>query len=488
MAEQRKLNPFVNPLTDEGYVGYCRKKWQPLMESTWSDSLQRTMAILFENQARSSEAQLKKLHEDSTTTGDLASYVKYLFPTVRRVWPTLIANDIVSVQPMSAPIGGVSYFKAMFNTNKGSISAGQEMITNDVFSRWYSSDYVDGELVGLGAGAPFTGTIDFYPIIKHGTTGYASSYYFTVTYTVGGVLKTAIDRDGDGKLYDGATEVGTIDYTGTSDQLVLTVSPDSGTAVTAYYRYNMEMNTKIPEVSLQIQLDEIRAGSRKLKTMWSSEAAEDVKALYGLDAEGELVSMVASEIALEIDREIIMDIASVVDDVAKLEWDMDVPDGISEVAHFRSILTKLSNMSNIIHKRSFRQPGNWIVCSPEISSIFDQFATHGDYRPILAGADKDARAPVQPPQNAGVYFAGTLQSRWAVYVDPFFPKNELIMGLKGATFMDAGYVYAPYIPLQLTPTFLDPADFSMRKGLRTRYAKKLVRSEFYAKLTVNHMP
>ncbi|MBI5805797.1 hypothetical protein HZA73_07105 [candidate division TA06 bacterium] len=97
--EQRKLNPFVNPLTDEGYVGYCQKKWTPLMESSWSPSKQRTMALLFENQARSSEGQLKKLQEDSTTTGDLATYVKYLFPTVRRVWPTLIANDIVSVQP-----------------------------------------------------------------------------------------------------------------------------------------------------------------------------------------------------------------------------------------------------------------------------------------------------------------------------------------------------------------------------------------------------
>lgn len=478
--EQRKLNPFVNPLTDEGYVGFCQKKWQPLMESSWSDSKKRTMALLFENQARSSETQLKKLNEDSTTTADLASYVKYLFPTVRRVWPTLIANDIVSVQPMSAPIGGVSYFKAMFNTNKGSISTGTEMITNTNFSRWYSSDYVDGEVLSANNTA-----VSFIPIMKHGATGMLSTYYFTVTYTKTGVVKTAID-DGIDSLYVGAVKVGTIDYVvGTIN---ITDTPDVSTPITCYYKYNMELNSKIPEVSLQIQLDEIRAGSRKLKTIWSSEAAEDVKALYGLDAEGELVSMVASEIALEVDREIIMDIEGAVDSIATLHWDMDVSPGISEVAHFRSILTQLSNLSNTIHKRSFRSPGNWIVCSPDVSAIFDQFATHGDYRPILAGADKGTREPVMPPQNAGVYYAGTLQSKWAVYVDPFFPKNELIMGLKGQTFMDAGYVYAPYIPLQLTPTFLDPADFSMRKGLRTRYAKKLIRSEFYAKLLVDHMP
>lgn len=479
--EQRKLNPFVNPLTDEGYVGYCQKKWEPLMESSWSMSKKRTMALLFENQARSSEGQLKKLQEDSTTTGDLATYVKYLFPTVRRVWPTLIANDIVSVQPMSAPIGGVSYFKAMFNTNKGSISNGTEMITNTNFSRWYSSDYVDGEVLSAN-----NTPVSFIPVMAHGSVGQLSTYYVTVTYTKTAVVKTAIDRDGDAKLYVGAVQVGTIVYA--TGVVNITDTPDVGTAITCYYKYNMELNSKIPEVSLQIQLDEIRAGSRKLKTIWSSEAAEDVKALYGLDAEGELVSMVASEIALEIDREIIMDIEQTVDDIATLHWDMDVSPGISEVAHFRSILTKLSNLSNTIHKRSFRQPGNWIVCSPDVSAIFDQFATHGDYRPILAGADKGTREPVQPPQNAGVYFAGTLQSKWAVYVDPFFPKNELIMGLKGQTFMDAGYVYAPYIPLQLTPTFLDPSDFSMRKGLRTRYAKKLIRSEFYAKLLIDHMP
>jgi hypothetical protein len=236
----------------------------------------------------------------------------------------------------------------------------------------------------------------------------------------------------------------------------------------------------------------VEAVPRRLKALWSSEAAEDLRAFHGLDAETELVANIAQEIALEIDREIIQTLFANSTGTTGA-FDRTPPAGVSEIDHLRSIVTVIATVANLIHKKTLRAPANFIVTSPEVSALIAQLTTHGDFRPIwVTGVESpygpaDAPRPMTQHGQFGIYKAGTLMNKWTVYEDPFFTRDMMLVGLKGSSFLDAGFVFAPYIPLQVTPTFLDPNDFSFRKGLRTRYAAKMTRPEYYGQVRVIHL-
>lgn len=220
-----------------------------------------------------------------------------------------------------------------------------------------------------------------------------------------------------------------------------------------------------------------------------------MRALHGIDAEAEIVAGIAAEIALEIDREIIDDLRT----NATLHSTFDisaVPVGAiyGPLYWYRNLVTNLSRCSNAIHKNTLRGPANFMVTSPEVSAYIEQLETHGDFRPLYAAGSSDAHGAVEQPHSFGVYKIGTIASKWVVYKDTFFPTTavgsgsgygDILMGYKGQNWIDAGYVWAPYVPLQITATFLDPNDFQHRKGVRTRYAKKLVREEFYQRVRVS---
>jgi hypothetical protein len=168
------------------------------------------------------------------------------------------------------------------------------------------------------------------------------------------------------------------------------------------------------------------------------------------DAEAELVAGLASEIALEIDRELIQDIRSGALSTNYATYDAAVPTGMTQTDWYRTLITVLTKLSNVIHRLGIRGPANWIVTSPEVSTIIEQLGTHGFFRPIFAPATSDAMAAAEQPQNFGVYRMGTLSNKWTVYKDVKFQSNELLLGYKGQNFVDAGFVFAPYIPLQTT--------------------------------------
>ena len=202
-----------------------------------------------------------------------------------------------------------------------------------------------------------------------------------------------------------------------------------------------------------------------------------------------MVSAIAQEISLEIDREIINDLFQASTATTGV-FDRIPPAGIAELDHLRSIITQISTVSNLIHKKTLRAPANCIVTSPEVSALISQLTTHGDFRPLYISGGDSVLGPADMPRSLtqhgqfGIYKAGTLQNKWLLYEDPFFTSDKMLIGLKGGSFLDSGYVWAPYVPLQVTPTFLDPQDFSFKKGLRTRYARKLTRSEFYGQLSI----
>jgi hypothetical protein len=463
------------------------KKWSKLLEGITRPDVRVNMAKLYENQM----GHLRQLTEETRTT-NVGEFLKYIFPVLRRVWPSLIANEIVSVQPMTGPIGGIFYYELKYGTDKGSISAGQNLI--ETFQHNYSDELIDKEVFGLGntSATVFSGTLDFTPIKD--TSFDCNAAGNCSGNVVGGSVKVYVGETGVSGIDDGQGNItgtgvsGTIDYSTGAIAVSLGSAPASGVEIYASYTYNSESNTTIPEVYLDIELCEIKAKTRKLKALWSSEAADDLKAFHGLDAEAELVAGLASEIALEIDREIIQDIRSGALASNYATFDADVPTGMTQVDHYRTLITVITKLSNRIHKLGIRGPANWIVTSPEVSTIVEQLGTHGDFRPIFAPSNAERGAPAEEPQNFGIYKAGTLQNKWTVYKDVKFQADEMLVGYKGQNFVDAGYVFAPYIPLQATSTFLDPNNFQFRKALRTRYAKKLCRPELFARIKVSNLP
>ncbi len=477
-----------------------QEKWSPLLRGVNDRWERRCMARLFENQMAHllDESKKSPLLTEASTTAAIPDYVKFVFPLVRRVWANLIANGLVSVQPMSAPIGGVFFWEYKYGTSKGTITAGQNMIEN--FDSNYSSERVYHETVGTGNGstAHYTGTLSWAPVKPYDAFGTAGIEFTTV---VGGVAKRIYDGAGSGTLTGDTGAASTVTYSSGAFDITFSGNVDNAIPIYANYFYSMEAaTTTVPEVNVDIQLQPIQAWSRKIKTLWSAESADDLRAMLGMDIESELVGGTASEMQLEIDREIINDLKIAANaGVNKETFDAAVPAGRTPIEHYSGILTYCDKISQKIHTDTKRGGGNFIVCAPDVKTVFSALARHGDFKVIYnpgAGATAPGMGtggrPGFPlpagPQGYGIFEAGTLQDRWRVFVDPYMEAGKAIVGLKGTTFLDSGYVYAPYVPMQVTSTFLDPANFQARKGIRTRYATKLVNSKFYGQLTVTNTP
>jgi len=474
---------------DERVDAALLQKWSGMLEGINDSWTKRCMARLFENEMKHLGTLRRQHLTESTLAQNIPDLVKFVFPVIRRVWANLIANGLFSIQPMNSPIGGIFYWEYKYGTTKGTITAGDNMIEN--FDRFYSSEYVDEETIG-GAGTNFVGATDWGPVKAYGTGQVGIE--FIGTLAAGGTLRI-YDGDGSGTLLGDTGATSTITYsTGAYD---ITFSA-AVTGVTANYYYNMEAEANnVPQVNVDITLEAVKAFSRKLKILWSAEAADDMRAVLGMDIEPELTSGVASEIAMGIDRELIM-AAYGSGTTNTASFDAAVPAGINQVDHYRNITTVLEKVSGAINTATHRGPGNFLVIGPSVQPIFGALATHGDMVRVFdqlpqvpAGqgvTGRQAFALPQAPSGYGVYPMGFLQNKWTVIVDPYFPSGKILVGLKGNLFTDSGLVYAPYVPLEMTSAFLDPGDFSLRKGLRTRYTKKLVNANFYGIITVTNLP
>lgn len=488
MEAREILENNKRTIADDGFTSALVRKWGELLEGISNPYTRKVTAVLMEN-----ESQWLQSLEEETKTINVGSFTKFIFPVLRRVFPNLIANEVVSVQPMTAPIGAVFFFEFKYGATKGATTAGNTFPKQ--FDRDYSSEYVNGEALATGNGTVYvsgqtalTAVLSWTPVRPLDATKGYSVKIVEVSATTGLDVQTATDNGTGG--FTGDVTAGAINYgSGTVTGLLFTAAPANLNKIVARYYYDGELNTKIPSVQLDITKQPIEAVPRRLKALWSSEAAEDLRAFHGLDAETELVSGIAQEIALEIDREVVNDLF-VNSTTTTDSFSVTPPAGISELDHLRSMVTKISLISNKIHKATLRAPANFIITSPEISARLSQLTTHGDFRPlwVSGGASPygaaDMPRPLTQHGQFGIYKVGTLMNKWVVYEDPFFDTAQMLIGLKGSNFLDAGYVWAPYVPLQVTPTFLDPADFSFRKGLRTRYGKKLLRAEYYGRLTV----
>ena len=265
-------------------------------------------------------------------------------------------------------------------------------------------------------------------------------------------------------------------YTGTTITEAL-----SGTSFAAAFRRyeELEFEDKIGEVSFDLDSVTVSVTERKLRAQWSPELAQDVAAFHNIDAEAELTALLSEQVAAEIDREILRDLRKGA--AWNLRWDYNGWRRISQTTSYtqkdwnQTLITAINQLSAQIHKSTLRGGANWIVVSSEVSAIFDDL----EYFHVSNAS------PEQDQYNMGIERVGTLAGRYQVYRDPYFPANQVLIGHKGTSLLDTGYIYAPYVPLQLTPTMYNPFNFTPIKGIMTRYAKKMVNNRFYGRITVD---
>lgn len=256
---------------------------------------------------------------------------------------------------------------------------------------------------------------------------------------------------------------------------------DTTSFVASYASYSdLEFESEMAEVSFDLDSVTVATTTRKMRTTWSPEMAQDVNAFHNIDAEAELTALLSEQVALEIDREILIDLRKGAAWQTKWDYNGWRRAGQPSVAYTQkdwnqTLVTKVNQISAQIHKATLRGGANFIVVSSEISAIFDDLEY---FHASDAGAEQDS-------YNMGIEKIGSLGGRYKVYRDPYAPAGSMIIGHKGNSLMDSGYVYAPYIPLQLTPTIINHNNFAPVKGIITRYAKKMVNSRFYGKVSVD---
>jgi len=444
-------------LAESRYSKYCGSIKDPLKKAFMAIMLERTAQWL----------NLKKMDE-TTRVLQVGNFDKFAFPLVRAIYPNLIANEIVSVQPMAGPTSIIFYLDFVFGTSKGRTQAGSSIfdsVAGPANTKSYSSDDVPQEAVGAGTGVQtaFIFSLSFVPV-RPGTV--------SISTVVGGVVVTAVDNGSGTLVGTGIAAGSTVNYGNGSVVLNFTTAPDSGAAIAATYRYDTEANENIAQIDLQLTSSPVNARSRKLRARWSLESAQNLNSLHGLDAEAELVGVLAEAIKFEIDREVIEDLYNIAL-AGSVNWPKTVPAGISYTEHKLSFIDALIEGSNLIYRATRRGQANFLVVSTGVSNVVESQPT---FVPV-PGA-------LQTPGTTGIIKIGTLNNRWTVYKDPFLgeglPNPDIfIIGYKGSSFLEAGYVYAPYIPLYTTPTIvLD--DFIGRKGMATQYGKRAVNARFYA--------
>ena len=245
---------------------------------------------------------------------------------------------------------------------------------------------------------------------------------------------------------------------------------------------SLEFEDQIGEVSFDLESVTVSVTERKLRASWSPELAQDVSAFHNIDAEAELTALLSEQIAAEVDREILRDLRKGA--AWKAKWDYNEwkygNGGASFVGYTQkdwnqTLITKINQLSAQIHKTTLRGGANWIVVSSEVSAVFDDL----EYFHVSNAH------PEQDQYNMGIEKIGTLAGRYQVYRDPYFPAGKILIGHKGKSLLDAGYVYAPYVPLQLTPTMYNPFNMTPIKGIMTRYAKKMVNNRYFGVIDVH---
>jgi len=546
-------------------------KWEAtgLLEGLASDIARDGMARLLENQA----AQLLK-EESTMAGGDVEGFAAVAFPLVRRVFGGLIAQELVSVQPMSLPSGLVFFMDFQRGTASGHNAIDESVYGGRVVAKGLQGGVDFGNETEAKASE---GPQGFYNL----DSGYASAHA-TVTITdrvasagaiadgksiqhlaalahteviadtpAGNTMMTAIRADADLLDYLATTSshkvavlriqlsaadwakvdgsaLSSVKLAGSNVVRRLTTSPaankldlvvigDSldisgadatdrnltfasadpledggavGSVIPVANQMLHEPGNAIAEIDLKVDSVAVTAVSKKLKAKWTPELAQDLNAYHSVDAEVELTSVLSEMIGLEIDQEILGDLIAGAK-CGTYHWSrvpgtnlnrttgnkgtaLDFTGSVSE--WYETLLEVINDLSAVMHRKTLRGGANFLVCSPDVASILEFTAA---FRASVGNEDEKG--------SWGPEKVGSLSKKMDIYVDPYFPRSLVLVGRRGSGFLESGYVYAPYVPLQVTPTIIDPATFKPVKGVSTRFAKEMVRPDMYGLVVVHDL-
>jgi hypothetical protein len=577
-------------------------KWEKtgLLEGLESDHLRNGMASLLENQAK------ELLRESSAmSAGDVEGFAAVAFPLVRRVFGNLIANDLVSVQPMSLPSGLIFFLDFTVSDEIGADNIATTRLGYPPNTSFYGGGVVGAgitqgvNLDGVNAErGPYalnngyssptgsnTAAVTAWPVLVSGTAGDHDQLLAADGVQTLGTL-TGFDMD----LISGTTTVAVFDmqiqstvaspgadgviggttiadfgfnfddltaiqvntaagfgvwnsgtlarrlwrfssaslagpindraatnflmvvcsYDGafSANDIVASVQAEAATwtwpmvdnfnnsatslgAIAGHPEWGLEGNENIPEIDIQIDSVAVTAVTKKLKAKWTPELGQDLNAYHNLDAEVELTQILSEQIALEIDREILNDLVK--GSTAGLRYwsrapgtflnrELGTPLNIAAAftgnvsEWYETLVETVNDVSAQIHRKTLRGGANFIVCGPEVANILE--FTAGFRANVAVDSDRG---------TAGAVKVGNLSKKWDIYVDPYFLRNVVLVGRRGGSFLESGYVYAPYVPLQTTPTIFGVEDFVPRKGVMTRYAKQMVRPDMYGLVVIADM-
>ena len=502
-------------------------KWEStgLLEGL-NEKEQGAMSVLLENQA-------KQLLDEASSTGTAANSEEWsgvALPLVRRIFGEIASKEFVSVQPMNLPSGLVFYLDFKYGTaNAGRSTGAAGSLFGGAGGASVGAGFgkTDSAANGLyGAGAFGYSVNEASTDVASGDSAFVSASHADVGYD--GALSASIEAGDIQKITIAKSDIAdTLDEDALSSIIVtgaavtgetlgqfakmdgsdvilfVNTTAARGSAVVSvahsllpldYNRGDFEdtdgsaTNLDIPEVDLELKSEAIVAKTRKLKAVWTPELAQDLNAYHSIDAEAELTSMLSDYISLEIDLEILDMLKS--NALTTEYWSATIGEefdgsswsaGNSALAYqkntwFQTLGTKLNKVSNKIHQLTLRGGANFVVASPDVCTILESIPA------FSVSADKDASSFA-----AGVTNIGSLSNRYTVYKNPYMTSNEILLGFRGSNFLETGAVYAPYVPLIMTPLVYDPNNFTPRRGVMTRYAKKMVRPEYYGKIFIKDL-
>ena len=545
MSVKSLLNASGNP--HKALINENRQvvnKWAKtgLLDNLNSDYEKNSIAVLLENQA-------KQLIDESNRTGTAAGSEEWAgvaLPLVRRIFSEIAAKDFVSVQPMNLPSGLVFFLDFKYGTAQPGFTtgAGKDSQADSVFGvtgKDAKNADASGGLYGAGrfgysineaqtslAKAAAISTTEFVTgsvtynttsVFQHDTqfrNAYSASLNAGAIMTITISSASLVNEDFEAvRAYkvSGSTILAYFpQYTTTANDnstITFVVSASAAPATigiayekqpTATTRGDFEDSSTgdtvtslgVPEINLELRSESIVAKTRKLKAVWTPEFAQDLNAYHSIDAEAELTSMLSEYISQEIDLEILdmliknaqtterwsARIGRTYDGATGTFGDYSTAQGAASAFNqqtwFQTLGTKIQKVSNIIHQKTLRGGANFLVCSPQVATVLESmpgYAVDGEGMKFAMGVQK----------------VGQLNGRITVYKNPYMLENQILVGFRGTQFLETGAVYAPYIPLVMTPLVYDPTNFTPRKGVMTRYAKKIVRPEFYGLIQIDSL-
>ena len=526
-------NPYQSQMSDAARLA---KKWEKtgLLEGLNATN-KNNMSMLLENQAKQLVVETSQTGGGTASQGTFTAgvgeqWAGVALPLVRKVFGQIAAKEFVSVQPMNLPSGLVFYLDFQYGTTKAPFTAGDSVYGdrggNEPFGNTNTGGFYGAGRFGYSinntqsaAGATATvGTASWADLNFNSDYSASAAAGNYATIAVAKTNMPNLDEEGvrgfriasgDGTLVasKNVPEFTTVDATNVTFVALLADVGDVATAAVATYQLqptdqyrgdfedgNNAINAdntpiSIPEINVQMKSSAIVAKTRKLKAVWTPEFAQDLNAYHALDAEAELTGILSEHISLEIDLEI-LDMLMTSAGAGTEYWSAENNKGInnagtgftvdlgfynSQGQWFQTLGTKIQKLSNIIHQKTLRGGANFLVCSPTVGTILES----------IPGFAADGNGDVSAATYAfGVQKVGSLNGRYKVYKNPYMTENQVLLGYRGTQFLESGAVFAPYIPLIMTPLVYDPDTFTPRKGLLTRYAKKIVRPEYYGTIEI----